>query len=134
MLVIRKEQIEAFARVGLKKFEAKMVKHFHEVFPEWSKATGDEQLAEFVRHGVARAGNYGLIIELDVVRYLHVMQALGRDFDSSERTAWARPLLERKDITPADKMDLLRDAVEYHQEAERIAAVTADPRRGRRVR
>jgi hypothetical protein len=134
MLVIRKEQMDAFAKVGLKKFEAKMLAQFKDSYPEWAKAQGDQKLAEFIRHGVDRATRYGLKIELDVARYLHVMQSLGMKFDESERHPWARPMLERTDLLPADKIENLRDAVQYHQEAARIEAVAADPRRTRRVR
>jgi hypothetical protein len=119
MLVIRKQQLDAIATADVARFEIKMVKHLQKVFPEWSEALGPEKLADFVRHGINRAHSYGFRVELDLARYLHVIQALGRDFDESPDYPWARGLLTA-DRPASEKMDHLRDAVEYHNEARRI--------------
>src|SRR5262245_9416083 len=103
MLQIRTEQFNTLADVRLSRFEARMVDHLTEAFPDWSKALGAQKLAEFVHHGVTRALQYDIRIELDVARYLHVMQAMGADFDTSGQFPWAQPLLKRSDLEPAEK-------------------------------
>jgi hypothetical protein len=122
MLVIRREQFDALAAVKLANFETRMIQHLRNVFPEWSLALGPEKLHDFVRHGIARASVHGFRTELDVARYLHVMQSLGETFDESTEFPWAAELLT-KEIPAAAKMDRLRDAVEYQLEARRICHV-----------
>jgi len=120
MLVIRKEQMDTLAAARLLSFEAKMIDHLQKVYPEWSRALGPEKLSEFVRHGINRARLHGFEVELDVARYLHVMHDLGEKFDESPDYPWAAQLLTKK-IPASEKMDQLRDAVEYRMEARRIA-------------
>ena len=119
MLLIRQEQFDAFAAADLARFEAKMIEHLQRVFPDWTMAQGREKLADFVRHGIRRANRYGFRVELDVARYLHVMQTLGRDFDESPEYPWAGNLL-KSDTNAAHKMDRLRDAADFSIEARRI--------------
>jgi hypothetical protein len=119
-MLIRKEQFEALAAARRSNFENRMVAHLTEAFPEWSHTLGSQKLAAFVHHGVSRALQYGIRTELHVARYLHVMQAMGADFDTSAEFPWARALLLRSDLNAAEKIDRLRDAAEYHLEAERI--------------
>jgi len=120
MLVIRKEQMDTLAAARLSSFEAKMIDHLQKVYPEWSRALGPEKLGEFVRHGINRANLHGFKVELDVARYLHVMHDLGERFDESPDYPWATELLA-KQLPASEKMDQLRDAVEYQMEARRIA-------------
>jgi len=119
MLVIRKEQVRSLSSARMKKFAASMVSHHRKVFPEWSEKLGADGLEEFVWHGIERAGRHGFESELDVARYLHVMQALGKQFDESPEYPWAVALLSQ-DLPVQDKMDRLRDAAHYEIEGRRI--------------
>jgi hypothetical protein len=127
MLVIRRKQFEALAEMRLSKFETRMVEHLTEAFPDWSKAQGQQKLAEFVHYGVNRAFQYDIRIELQVARYLHVMQAMGADFDTSGKYPWVQPLLQRSDLDPGEKVARLKDAAEYHVEEQRIRNLVNDP-------
>lgn len=103
----------------LSEFESRMVTHLQTYFPEWSQALGEHGPIDFVRHGIARARQYGFEVELDLARYLHVMQALGRDFHLSPEYPWAQDLLMSQ-VPAAEKMARLRDAVDYQMEIRRI--------------
>jgi len=119
MVTIRREQLDAFAVSALSSFEARMIDHLESIFPDWSAARGPSNLRAFVRHGISRARAHGFEVELDVARYLHVMQELGERFDESPDHPWAAELLART-IPSQEKMDCLRDACEYQLEARRI--------------
>jgi hypothetical protein len=119
MLVIRKSQLDALGAVMLSSFESKMVSHLKKVYPDWAQALPPAELLGFVRHGMSRAKRHGFLTELEVARYLHVMHDLGKTFDESPEYPWAQPLLAA-DMPPAEKMDRLRDAVDYRIEARRI--------------
>lgn len=119
MFILRSAQIAAFSAAGTERFVIKMVKHHREYFPEWSRGLGADALDAFIRHGMERANLHGFETELEIARYLHVMQALGRNFDESGEYAWAEELLNRR-MAPQAKMNHLRDAAGYELEARRI--------------
>jgi hypothetical protein len=117
---IREVQLQLLSNAKRRDFAIRMVDHLRRVFPEWAGPLTSETLLAFVEHGVARASRYGFQVELDVARYLHVMHALGQDFDQSPEHPWAPGLLTC-DLPPDRKMNRLRDAAEYQREARRIA-------------
>ena len=119
MLILRSAQIAAFSAAGAERFVNKMVKHHQEYFPEWSRSLGSDALDAFIRHGIERANLHGFETELEIARYLHVMQALGLNFDESGEYPWAEELLNRK-LPLQAKMNRLRDATGYELEARRI--------------
>jgi len=106
MLTIRLEQVEALGAMKLSSFKAKMMAHLQKVFPKLSAEMGAEQLRDFIGHGISRAKLYGFLAEVDVARYLHVMQKLGKQFDESSDYSWASELLS-SELPGPEKMDLL---------------------------
>src|SRR5262245_1115349 len=114
MLDIRPEQIDALAAVKLSNFKARMAAHFKKHDPEWCAAQGAQGLVSFIGHGIGRAKAHGFLAEVEVARYLHVMRRLGKDFDESPSFPWAKKLLASK-LPGPEKMDCLRDAVDYHE-------------------
>lgn len=119
MLILRSAQIAAFSAAGTERFVNKMVKHHWEYFPEWSRGLGADALDAFIRRGIERAILHGFETELEIARYLHVMQALGADFDESGEYRWTEKLLNRR-LPSQAKMNRLRDATVYELEARRI--------------
>jgi hypothetical protein len=103
-------------------FEDKMIAHMRRVYPDWTRQLLPEDQLAFVRHGVDRARSYGFETELEIARYLHVMHDLGRAFDESPQHPWAASLLRDAQLTPAEKMDRLRDAAYYQVEARKLAS------------
>ena len=124
MLVIKAGQLSALSQGRVAQFEARMSEHLRRVYPDWALAdavdpTQREALAAFVRQGRAGAERYGLRLELDIARYLHVMHDLGEHFDESPEYPWA-PALLTEPLSPAEKLNRLRDARDYALEARRI--------------
>jgi hypothetical protein len=119
MLFLRPDQMAAFSEAGTERFVNKMVKHHWEYFPEWSRGLGADALDAFIRRGIERARLHGFETELAIARYLHVMQALGPNFDESGEYPWAEELLN-KTLPLQAKMNRLRDAAGYELEARRI--------------
>ena len=115
----------AFSTAATERFVNKMVKHHQKYFPEWSRSLGADELGEFIRHGIERANLHGFETELNIARYLHVMQALGPNFDESGEYPWAERLLNRR-LPPQAKMNHLRDAADYELEARRIRNANRD--------
>jgi hypothetical protein len=101
------------------KFEDRMVEHLRENFPEECEEMGEEDVREAVRHGVERAGEYGMELEQDVCNYINVMFVYGRDFDTDAELPWAGQILNdpsRED--PTDKTDALYDEAIVRLEQE----------------
>ena len=119
MLTLRTDQIAVFSTAARERFVNKMVKHHGDFFPEWSRNLGPDALDAFIRHGIQRANLHGFETELEIARYLHVMQALGPNFDESGEYPWAEKLLKAR-LPPQAKMNRLRDATDYEMEARRI--------------
>lgn len=51
MLIVRKEQIQAFERVGMPRFEKEMLKHVAEHFPKHLEILGEETVLDVIIHG-----------------------------------------------------------------------------------
>lgn len=108
MLVIRREQMEALNKYRMDQFEERMVAHLKRVSPEKCSALGDLELREEIRYSIARAAAYGITAECDVARYLGLASLLGRDFDSSPATPWARPILLDRSSSAENRLRRLR--------------------------
>jgi hypothetical protein len=108
MLVIRQEQMEALRKDRLEQFEARMVAHLKQLMPERCATLGDEAMRHDIRHGMARAAAYDITAERDVARYLELALRLGRDFDSSPSTPWARPILVDRSSSAENRLRRLR--------------------------
>jgi hypothetical protein len=119
MLTIRADQMAVFRSASMERFVDAMADHLERCFAEWTEPLGRQAVKDFVRHGIERAKAYGFETELEVARYLHAMQALGKEFDQSSEFPWAAKLL-RKKIPASVKMNRLRDAVDYQKEARRM--------------
>lgn len=118
MLVIRREQLEAFRRYMSGQFEDRMVAHLKRYFPDRCAPLSDEEVRESIRYGVERADAYEICIEQDVSRYINLMYILGRDFDRDPDLPWAQAILSGRALKRLKtvKMDVL------YEEAERYLA------------
>jgi hypothetical protein len=98
LLLIRKEQIEAFDRDRLRRFEARLCTLLPQHWPDACRALGEDGLRALVHDGVERARAYGIASEPGVTRFLNVMLALGAGFDSDPRYPWAAEILGRRGV------------------------------------
>jgi hypothetical protein len=81
MLTIRKEQVDAFRQEALLRFENKMVAELRKFFPQTAEKLGEPGLREVIQHGLRRAGEYGIVRERDVGRYVAIAMMFGPNFD-----------------------------------------------------
>jgi hypothetical protein len=81
-VVIRTEQIKAFAKTAERRFENDIVMLLKGIFPRVSSKLGETGLREVIQHGIARACLYGIVRERDVGRYIAIMMMFGPDFDT----------------------------------------------------
>jgi hypothetical protein len=106
--IVRKEQMDAFGELMRKGFEDRMVVHLNEVLPSRSAELGEEKLREEIRFGMESAASYEIVTERDVARYIDLMFLLGRDFDASPATPWARPILTDKSSSAENRVRRLQ--------------------------
>jgi hypothetical protein len=90
---LRKEQMEAFSAAAMAEFEDRLFKRETKLFAEDCKKLGDERVRLEIRGGIERAATYGLTTELAICRFVDVMFAFGRDFDTNKKLPWAREIL-----------------------------------------
>jgi len=107
MLTIRKVQIEALSQSMLKHFEDRMIRHLRSSFSEKTMGIGDQELRIIIQSGMSRAESYEVTDETDVERFLDCIMRLGDDFGVNPVTAWAGDILERRDLSGTDKMNLI---------------------------
>ena len=87
-----------------------MLVHLRRFFPAQGAAAGEEEIREMVRHGIERAGVYGIKSRADVCKYIDLMTVFGRDFDTDKRHRWAGEILKRRGKSEAKVKSLLRTA------------------------
>jgi len=117
MFVIRREQTEAFRPAMMKSFECRVYAHLLRVFPEDCQVLGEEACRIRIRKGIQAAGEYGITIEYDVVRYIDLMFFMCEDFDKSPDVPWAARILGLKDLHPTEKVDRLYERLNQEMKA-----------------
>jgi hypothetical protein len=112
MLIIRKEQIRAFERVDMPRFEKEMLKHVDEHFPRHAEVLGAKTVLNVIRHGFDRAENYDFSTRHEVCLFIDMMIMLGSDFDTDPQLPWAADILNDETISdPTVKIEKLYDRV-----------------------
>ena len=93
MLQIRPTQIRMFADVEVRKFEDWTVRHIRTFFPNAASGWNDEEIGELIRYGLERALAHGIRSRSGVCKYIDLMVAFGRDFDTDPGCPWAESAL-----------------------------------------
>jgi len=112
---LRKAQIEALSRAVMKGFEDRMAAHLERFFPDDHALLGDVGVRAEIRRGIERAKRYGIVCERCVCKFLDVLFAFGRGFDTSVAFPWAAAILTDRRI--ADELlraERLFQAAEAH--------------------
>jgi hypothetical protein len=111
VLVIREEQMAAFAVGAREQFVAHAVARLRVDEPEIFAAAPDVEVTAFVRHGLARAEAHGITESALVLDFLTCMAWLGPDFESRPDAAGAARILADPAQTPEHKVARLEDYV-----------------------
>ena len=111
MLLIRPKQLDILSAAQRTSFDTRMLVHLKKFFREQYDGLGEEGVVEAVHYGIARAATYGITTERDVCKYVDLMFALGRDFDTDARFDWPQPILtDPRTPDPSVRIALLYDA------------------------
>jgi hypothetical protein len=115
MLVIRKEQSDAFLKSQEEAFIMRMVNHLREDFSEEiaKKGIQENDLSPVIRKSMENAQKYDVIYESDMKLYIECIALLGIDFDVSEKNPRINEILNRKDLTGEEKMEQISDYLTY---------------------
>ena len=112
MFTVRREHMDAFDKDIARRFENRTVEHLNQYFPQECSKLGEDGVRDWIRHGVERAGRYGIVAERDVCRYIDIMFVYGRNFDTDARYPWAHRTLNTKAVHPTHKTDQLAEAAQ----------------------
>jgi hypothetical protein len=104
MLVIRNEQMKAFASHRQEKFRQTAAARWQS--RSGGRAAEAEVQALVARHIQCAVENYGIDKEGLILRYLDLVQDFGEEFD---RQPWATEILKDQDLSAALKIRLLEE-------------------------
>lgn len=114
MLTISNQQIEAFEKQAMQRFEDEMMLHCQEFSPELSKVLGEAQLRVAVQNAFTRAQRYGFSTRGALRLYLEMCLLFGSSFDSDPQYSWAAQVLNQS-IEQMQRADLLFDRIVDYQ-------------------
>jgi hypothetical protein len=86
-------QLDVFRQSRLRQFEAEMLAHIQEHFPEHHQAIPEAARRRTIRLARSRAANHGLVSVRSVCIFLNSMLWLGSYFDTDVQYPWAREAL-----------------------------------------
>jgi hypothetical protein len=101
-MVIRQQQMAAFARAMQNRFEQQMLVHLHANFQNHIGDLSDEQVLRLIRDGIDESATHGIRAEGDVARYIEFLVIYGPGFQS---LGWAAEILATPSLDGAGKMD-----------------------------
>ncbi len=108
MLVIRDQQMQAFAQNAKKQFEAATVSHISRFAPGQVEILGEKTIGQIVSLGIERAEKYRFTNRGPVRFYIELMFMFGSDFDTDPQYPWAAEVLGGSDaadqMTRADRL------------------------------
>jgi hypothetical protein len=105
MLQIREEHMAIFEERERELFEKRVVSHLERIWPARCGSLGSPAVLAVVRAGMGSSRRYGIVAELDVVRYIDLAFLLGPNFDRDPRLAWAGESLSNAALRPREKLD-----------------------------
>lgn len=121
MLILRYEQVQAFARADRGVLCDRVFAHVRRFFSAQCAETSDVELRARIRRGLERCDAHGFRAFWDVCRYIDLMVIFGDDFDRSESFPWAGRVLADPSLRdPHARFEALHAAA--LDELERLAA------------
>lgn len=111
MLIIRKEQLKALQEALIGPYIDSMISYLRSEVEEVVLDASDDELRDFIRHGVNRAAEYAIQDPYLVQQYILFMAWVGKDFDTDPKTSWAAEILNDAEIGAEDKIGELEDYI-----------------------
>jgi hypothetical protein len=111
MLIIRREQRQAFREEVRRRFVERVLRRLRQHFPEKFAAVGEDAAKSITREGIDCAKTHNITIERDVFRFIALMFLFGTDFYRTQ--PWAKNTFDDLGIRrPSERMALLCIAAE----------------------
>jgi hypothetical protein len=110
MLKISKTQVNELAQGRQDRFRRVMLEAVREDCPARASAMTDEEILAHIDEGMRASLSYGITTEGDVATYIIIMFHLGFDFDKA--VGWARDILNRKEWSGRNRIEVLRAVCE----------------------
>jgi hypothetical protein len=120
-MIIRKEQSNAFRQQMATSFEDRMAAQLRESLPDETRHLNDAAVRADIRAGMTRAAQYDIQTERDVARFIDLLFRVGRDFDTSPTTPWARQILLDKASSADNRLRRLQIKAQEVLETGRAA-------------
>jgi hypothetical protein len=105
MFQIEQQQTQHFEDRAFADFVLRVTAEVREIWPEECRHIGDAETAPAVERAARQALEHGLESEHDVARFVHLVIAF--EDPAFDRRSWAREVLERRDMPPRARMDVL---------------------------
>lgn len=105
-MILRDEQVKAFAEARKEAYIQRMVRHLRDDlgYEREKRKIADEDIEDLVRKGIDKAAGYQVVCEDDVEMYLDCMVLLGPDFDRDRSLGWAGEILRDETLDGEAKM------------------------------
>lgn len=119
MLIIRKEQMEAFSEAQEESFAVEMVYHLRSDFPDETADMTDAELHQYVEDALDVAKKYDLTNRQDLCRFLNLTMFHGMEFENTDDKHWMHEYLTDEEIPdPGKRLDRLYKECIYRLEVE----------------
>jgi|SRR6266850_710973 len=105
MLRIRKEQLDALAKIPREDFYLRISKNVRELFPERAASMGFDGTMELIRKAVTAAEASGFVTESELALVVNLFFFLGPDFETRPDLEWVLDTLSDPDVSPAERLD-----------------------------
>ena len=115
LLIIRKEQMDAFDDELRKKFEQQAVIKMNKLFPDICEVLGNNKVKQKVKGGINSAKKYSIDKENDLLKYISLTFILGDDFDMDTESDYReiQKILNSTEIeNPTIKLDKIFKIIE----------------------
>lgn len=109
MLRISKHQQSALEATGLERYIDASRAFLHQHFPRLYELRGPDKTRAWVRHGIERAGGYGITDARDLRRFVVLLYARGIGFEDAPEHSWMRDILDNEQRTGRWKMDRIQE-------------------------
>ncbi|KPA17290.1 hypothetical protein MHK_002495 [Candidatus Magnetomorum sp. HK-1] len=110
LLTIRSTQYDAFVDLKVNLFKTRVFKYLRKYFEEQTAQFNDNDLFKIINNGTKKADLYGFIYEAHIVKIIEFMILICDDFDVSQETGWAHPILTNKHLNPNEKIQFINES------------------------
>lgn len=117
-MIIRNQQIQVIGKISREQFKHWMFDHLNEFFPEQCLVLGESGTLEVIDYGIDLAKEYEIIAQNDVCRFIDLLFCFGDKFWEDPDYPWAFEIMEKQDLQPSERVELLYQTALDHLDEE----------------